>query len=164
MEKQRILYVCTGQGARARIAEFYTSQLTLGLLHSESASFEPGLISGLPNIIMQEEQYPTPLQGAVSIFERFADNEHYDYVITLCDDQGNEQCPLFRNCVQKLYGSTATIESWCIPDFRTLNGNSETQLQKAIEIRELIKQKVGIFSHHITHPLHPIDTGIHCSG
>ena len=145
MAKERILYVCTGHGDRARIAEYYTQQQFSPFVEAFSASFEPGLISGLPNIIMQEEGCSTPLPGAESLFERFANNDHFDHIVTMCDDFSNEQCPLFRNCVSKLYRSSAQIHAWSIPDFRTLSGNGYEQLDKARAIRALIQHRVEEF-------------------
>ena len=141
---RHLLYVCSGQGARARIAEYYTYQSGIKSILADSASFEVGPVNTLASIVMRELAPNHQLEHATSIFDRFANGEHYPLIICLCDDGGNDQCPAFRSCVQKLYGTTATITAWNIPDFRTLDGSREQQLTQARHIRDLIAHKVAI--------------------
>lgn len=142
MEVLKLLFVCTDQGARAQIAEHYFSRLNVGAISAVSASFEQGVINGLPNRVMEADGHFAPLISPPSIFERFANNESFDLIISICDESGTEQCPIFRDCVRKLYGGTSDIEHWSIRGFDSINGEPDFVIEQAIDIRDQIKAQV----------------------
>lgn len=142
MEVLKLLLVCTDHGARAQIAEHYFGKFGFGTINAESASFEQGVISGLPNRVMEADGHFAPLISPPSIFDRFANNESFDLVISICDENGTEQCPIFRDCVRKLYGGTSDIEHWNIRGFDSINGEPDSVLYQAISIREQLKEEV----------------------
>jgi arsenate reductase len=140
--KSRILFVCTFFGGRARIAELYAEQFSSGQIEVFSSGFESGSIHGLPLAVMEEEGFNFPTDPLVTVFERYANIENYDYVITLCDEASAEQCPMFRDSVDMVYGKRAKVLPWSVPDFLALKGVPAEKLQGAREIRDLIKEKV----------------------
>lgn len=143
MSKFKILFVCTFYGGRARIAEIYARQLGLGQNEVFSSGFESGPIRGLPLAVMEEEGLKFPTDPLVTVFERYAASETYDYVVTLCHEASTEQCPLFRDSVDLVYGTKAQVLSWSVPDFLALEGLPEEKLEGAREIRDSIKRKVA---------------------
>lgn len=142
MNKVRILFVCTFYGGRARIAELYAEQFSSEQIEIFSSGFESGPIRGLPLAVMVEERFNFPTDPLVTIFERYANSETYDYVITLCDEASAEQCPMFRDSVDMVYGKKAKMLPWSVPDFLALKGVPVEQLEGARDIRDLIKEKV----------------------
>lgn len=142
MNKVRILFVCTFYGGRARIAELYTNQVGLTHIEVSSSGFEAGAIAGLPLLVMEEAGLSFPSAPLTTVFERYANNEMYDYVITLCNDASNEHCPTFRDSVDMVYGKDAQILNWSVTDFLALQGLPEEKLEGARKIRDLIKTKV----------------------
>lgn len=143
MEVIKLMFVCTDQGARAQIAEQYCAKFSYGAVSSVSASFEQGSINGLPNQVMAADGYPAPLISPPSIFDRFANNETFDLVISICDESGTEQCPIFRDCVRKLYGGSCEIEHWSIKGFDSIIGEQPEEIfLQATEIRDQIKRLV----------------------
>lgn len=142
MDGLTFLFVCTDNGARAQIAEHYFSILSSGPVNAASASFEQGPINGLPNRVMEADGHLAPLISPPSIFDRFANNESFDLIISICDENGTEQCPIFRDCVRKLYGVTTDIEHWSIKGFDSINGDPEDVFAQATEIRDQIKAEV----------------------
>ncbi len=142
MNNVRVLFVSTFYGGRARIAELYAEQFSSGPIEIFSSGFESGPIRGLPLVVMEEEGFNFPTDPLVTVFERYANSETYDYVITLCDEASAEQCPMFRDSVDIVYGKRAKILPWSVPDFLALKGVPAEKLQGSREIRDLIKEKV----------------------
>lgn len=148
MEKVSVLFVCSGPGVRGRIAEAYLSQVAPDHFTAHSAQFEeregrlPDLIVELMNEIglTIESTFPK------SVFQRYKDNEPYDYVITLCNARTNGICPIFKKNVKALYQKESERLSWSIPDFRSLGALEEAKrLEGAREIRDLIGFQVNAF-------------------
>ena len=95
MTKPRILFVCTFFGGRARIAELYAMQMAQEQVEAFSSGFEAGRLGGLPLEVMSEENLSFSIDPLTTIFERYANNQVFDYVITLCNEASTEQCPVF---------------------------------------------------------------------
>ena len=142
MDKYRILFVCTYFGGRARIAELFTRQAGLPNVSAFSSGFESGTINGLPNTVMKEVGFEFSSDPLVTVFDRYANSETFDCVITLCHDASAEQCPMFRDSVDMVYGKNAQILAWSIPDFLALQGSPEEKLEGARNIRDMISVKV----------------------
>ena len=108
----RVLFVCTHNGARSRIAEEFAKRLAAGSIQAHSASFEADTIGALPVSVMREVGIELETTPPKSVFDRFKDQEHFDYVITICDPAGSEQVPVFEDSVNALYDATARRETW----------------------------------------------------
>ena len=145
MERKRILFVCTYQGARAIIAEEYIKQFAPGKIEAFSSCFEPGKITRLPIDVMREVGITLPVESPKSVFHRHKDGEIFDYVITLCHFASSEQCPDFKRSVNTLYAKEAESISWSIPDFLSLRGTEEEKKAAARAIRDKIKSEVIFF-------------------
>lgn len=145
MTKPRILFVCTFFGGRARIAELYAMQMAQEQVEAFSSGFEAGRLGGLPLEVMSEENLSFSIDPLTTIFERYANNQVFDYVITLCNEASTEQCPVFRTSVDMVYGKDAEIRNWSVMDFITLQGLPVEKLEGAREIRDSIKDNVSEF-------------------
>lgn len=143
MDKYRVLFVCTYFGGRARIAELFTRQAGLQNVSAFSSGFESGAINGLPNIVMEEAGFEFSSDPLVTVFDRYANSETFDYVVTLCHDASAEQCPMFRDSVDMVYGNKSEMIAWSIPDFIALQGLPEEKLEGARNIRDMISVKVA---------------------
>ena len=145
MTKPRILFVCMFFGGRARIAELYAMQMAQEQVEAFSSGFEAGRLGGLPLEVMSEENLSFSIDPLTTIFERYANNQVFDYVITLCNEASTEQCPVFRTSVDMVYGKDAEIRNWSVMDFITLQGLPVEKLEGAREIRDSIKDNVSEF-------------------
>ena len=145
MTKPRILFVCTFFGGRARIAELYAMQMAQEQVEAFSSGFEAERLGGLPLEVMSEENLSLSIDPLTTIFERYANNQVFDYVITLCNEASTEQCPVFRTSVDMVYGKDAEIRNWSVMDFITLQGLPVEKLEGAREIRDSIKDNVSEF-------------------
>ena len=145
MERKRVLFVCTYQGARAIITEEYIKRIAPGKIEAFSSCFEPGKITRLPIDVMREVGITLPVESPKSVFERHKDGEVFDYVITLCFDATTELCPIFKTSIDTMYAKKAEMIYWSIPDFLSLRGTEEEKKAAARAIRDKIKSEVIFF-------------------
>jgi len=138
----RLLFVCTHNGARSRIAEEFAKRAASERIESYSASLESDRIGPLPISVMGEVGIELPAAPPESVFDRYKAQERFDYVITLCDPASGEQAPIFLANVDALYGETAQRVNWVIPNFRSLRGSDEEKTAGARQIRERIRTEV----------------------
>ncbi len=149
MDRKRILYVCNYEGARSLIAQIYTQHLAGNDLDACCAGFETAPINGLSTIVMRECGIELPSQGPKSVFDWFAEGEHFDFVIMLFKDKGNLQSSVFKRSIEQLYGEHAVLVTWPIQDFYSLQGDSDEQIQQARDIRDSIRSQVLAFYHSL---------------
>src|SRR5215510_2531987 len=87
----RVLFLCTGNSARSQMAEAMTVRRSGGAVHASSAGSHPKPLHANAVRVMREE-HGVNLSGRQSKhMDVFAD-EHFDWVITLCD-KVREVCP-----------------------------------------------------------------------
>lgn len=137
MEKKRVLFVCVHNSARSQMAEAYLNQLGKDKFIAESAGIEPGELNPLVVKVMQEDGIDISGNKTKSVFDFYKSGKTYDYVITVCDAEAKEKCPIFPGKVTRLH--------WFFPDPSTLSGSEEEKTQKIREIRDRIKEKVKSF-------------------
>jgi arsenate reductase len=145
MEMERVLFVCTYQGARAIIAEEFVKRIAPDKIEVYSSCFDPGKITSLPIDVMREVGITLPSQSPKSVFERHRDGETFDYVITLCFEATTELCPVFKASVDTMYAKEAEMIYWSIPNFKSLRGTEEEKKAEARLIGDEIKSEVISF-------------------
>lgn len=145
MDKVRVLFVCTFFGGRARIAELYARKMGLEHIDVYSSGVESGTLGGLPVQVMEEAGFEFSTAPLTTVFDRYASNETFDYVITLCHEASTEKCPVFRGSVDMIYGEQAQILGWSVLDFLALKGVPDEKLDGARKIRDRIKAEVYEF-------------------
>jgi arsenate reductase len=145
MERKKVLFVCTYQGARSLIAEQFTKLNALGKIEAQSSCFDPGKIGSLPIDVMREVGIDLPSEAPKSVFELYDEGGSFDFVISLCHEATIEQCPIFKKSVDTLYSEKAERISWSVPDFKSLRGTEEEKKAEAREIRDKIKTEVISF-------------------
>ena len=145
MDKVRVLFVCTFFGGRARITELYARKMGLEHIDVYSSGFESGTLGGLPVQVMEEAGFEFSTAPLTTVFDRYASNETFDYVITLCHEASTEKCPVFRGSVDMIYGEQAQILGWSVLDFLALKGVPDEKLDGARKIRDRIKAEVCEF-------------------
>ena len=149
MEMERVLFVCTYQGARARIAEEFIKRIAPGKIDAFSSCFDRGKIGPLPIDVMREVGITLSAESPKSVFERHRDGETFDYVITLCFEATTESCPVFKTSVDTMYAKEAEMIYWSIPNFKSVIGTEEEKKAEARLIRDEIKSEVISFLEQI---------------
>jgi arsenate reductase len=102
---KNILVVCTGNSCRSVMAEALINHLGKGHYRAVSAgSFPAGYIH--PKSIETLHRHGIDVDKPTSkSWDEFA-GQHFDLVITVCDQAASESCPIFLGNYEKLHWST----------------------------------------------------------
>ena len=102
----RVLFLCTGNSARSRMAEALVVERSGGRIDARSAGSHPKPLH--PNAVrVMRVEHGIDLEGSRSTHVREVSSERFDRVITLCD-RVREVCP-------ELPGSPSAAH-WSLPD------------------------------------------------
>lgn len=97
----RVLFVCTHNSARSQMAEALLRHLSGGLIDAHSAGSHPTRLH--PDAIATMHAYGLDIRGQASKHVSDYDGQHFDYVITVCDN-AREACPTFAGGQQYHWG------------------------------------------------------------
>jgi arsenate reductase len=134
MEKISVLLLCRHNSGRSQMAEAFINEFAGYKIHAESAGLEPKELNPLVIEVMKEAGYDISDKQANSVFAYFKEGRLYNYVITLCDNSGFEQCPVFPGVTRRLH--------WPFPDPEKLTGTHAEKLAALREIRDQIEKKL----------------------
>ena len=137
MEKQKVLFVCIHNSARSQMAEAFLNRLGGDRFIAESAGLEPGLLNPFVVESMQEIGIDISGNQTKSVFEFFKQGRTYDYVVTVCDAEAAERCPIFPGKTIRDY--------WSFPDPSALTGTHDEILAGIREVRDSIRKEVERF-------------------
>src|SRR6185295_15139320 len=100
--KRKVLFVCIHNSARSQMAEAFLRKHGGDLFESESAGLEPGKLN--PNVVTVMKETGIDLTGkpTQAVFDLFHQGKTYDFVITVCDKEAAEQCPIFPGNVKRI--------------------------------------------------------------
>ena len=101
MEKQRVLFLCTGNSARSQMAEAYLRTYSRNKFVVCSAGLEPTIINPYTVKILGEDGIDTSSQYAKSI-EKYIGKIQFNYLITVCAN-AEERCPMFPGMGMRLH-------------------------------------------------------------
>ena len=101
-DKKRVLILCTGNSARSQMAEGLLRHDAGEQFEVESAGTKPSSVR--PEAIAAMRELGIDISGHRSkSVEEFA-GQHFDYVITVCDN-ARETCPVFFGAGKQLHQS-----------------------------------------------------------
>ena len=135
MQKTRVLFVCIHNSARSQMAEAYLNKIAGDRFAAESAGIEPGILN--PVVVESMKQDGIDISGnkTKSVFDFYKEGRIFDYVITVCDKEAAERCPLFIGVTQRLH--------WSFPDPSKFEGTADEKVEKTGKIRDEIKEKIS---------------------
>ena len=134
MEKIKVLFLCRHNSGRSQMAEAFMNEFAGYKILAESAGLEPEKLNPLVIEVMKEVGFDISAKKADSVFTYFKEGRLYKYVITLCDNSGLEQCPVFPGVTERLH--------WPFLDPNKLTGTHAEKLAALREIRDQIKEKI----------------------
>lgn len=134
MSKSRILFICVHNSGRSQMAETFLNILGGHQFVAESAGFEPEPLNPLIVEVMKEDGLDISKNQSKSVFDFFTQGKLFDYVITVCDKQVEENCPVFPGITKRL--------TWNFPDPASFGGSEMERLSKTRELREAIKDRI----------------------
>lgn len=132
MEKQKVLFLCTGNTARSQMAEGFLRKYAGEVYEVFSAGLEPSAINPLTVQVMEEvgvdmsEHYGKGLK-------QYLGQVHFSYMITVCS-RAEEKCPIFPGMGTRLH--------WPFDDPAAVQGSQEEKLAKFCQVRDQIEAKV----------------------
>ena len=100
MEKKRVLILCTGNSARSQMAEGLLRHDAGDRFEVESAGTKPGIVRPDAITVMKEVGIDITAHRSKHV-EEF-NGQHYDYVLTVCDN-AKESCPVFFGTAKRLH-------------------------------------------------------------
>lgn len=137
MKKLKVLFVCIHNSARSQMAEAFLNYLAGDKFEAESAGIEPGKLNPVVVDAMKEIGIDISKNRTKSVFEFYKLGKTYDYVITVCDKEAAEKCPVFLGVTQRIH--------WNFSDPSALKGSYEEKLAGTNRIRDQIKQKIQVW-------------------
>jgi arsenate reductase (thioredoxin) len=100
--KKRVLILCTGNSARSQMAEGLLRHDAGERFEVESAGTKPSSVR--PEAIAALRELGIDISGHRSKSVEELDGQHFDFVITVCDN-AKEACPVFFGQAQRLHHS-----------------------------------------------------------
>jgi arsenate reductase (thioredoxin) len=101
-KKKRVLILCTGNSARSQMAEGLLRHDAGDRFEVESAGTKPGTVR--PEAIAAMLELGIDISGHRSKSVEEFDGQHFDHVITVCDN-AKEACPVFFGQAERLHRS-----------------------------------------------------------
>ena len=133
----RVLFICIHNSGRSQMAETFLKAIGGERFEVESAGFEPRPIDPYVIEVMKEVGYDLSDNTSDSVMQFFKEGRLYDYVITVCDESVENECPLFPGIARRLH--------WPFPDPKKVSGTDAEKLQKVRSIRDDIKRQIYLF-------------------
>lgn len=109
---------------------------------AESAGIEPGKMNPYVVRAMEEKGFDFSLNQTKGVFNLYKEGRTYSHVITVCDAQAAQRCPIFPGI--------SRIIMWSFPDPSTFTGSDEEIMEQVRVVRDTIEAKVQAF---IANPL-----------
>lgn len=137
MDKIKVLFVCGGNTARSQMAEALLNHMAGDRFQAESAGLEPGELNPYAVGAMAEMGSDISNNKTKSVFDLYLQGRLYRHVITVCDAEGHQKCPVFPGISQRI--------NWSFPDPAAFIGSDQKRLEKTIVVRDSIKKAVEDF-------------------
>ena len=134
MEKIKVLFVCVHNSARSQMAEAFVNNLAGDRFIAESAGIEPGKLNPYVVTIMSEIGIDISSNRTKDVFEFVKAGKRFSFVITVCEREAAEKCPIFPGISKRL--------EWSFRDPSKLSGTEDEILEQTRIIRDEIKTQV----------------------
>lgn len=129
-----ILFVCIHNSARSQMAEAFVNHFGKEKFTAKSAGIEGGKLNPVVVKAMLESGIDISANQTKTVDDILATKEHFDFVVTVCDEASAERCPVFPGGGKKLH--------WGFPDPSSFQGSEDEKLAGTRIVRDAIKEKV----------------------
>jgi arsenate reductase len=120
------------------MAEAFLNRIGEGRFSAESAGIEPGRLNPDVVAVMAEIGYDLSANKTKSVHDLAAKGGSYDYVVTVCDPEAAERCPVFPGNVTRLH--------WGFKDPSSFKGTDDERLDFTRKVRDEIKLAIEDFA------------------
>ncbi len=132
-DKQRVIFLCTGNSARSQMAEAFLRRMAGDHFEVYSAGLDPKGLNPLTVEVMAEIGYDLTGARSKSVSE-YLGKGLFQYLITVCD-QAEQNCPTtWPGVSQRLH--------WSFEDPAAFEGSHAARLEKFRQVRDQIEQNV----------------------
>jgi arsenate reductase (thioredoxin) len=130
----RVLFICVHNSARSQMAEAYLRRFCGDSVEVASAGLDPTAVNPLVVRVMAEEGIDLAGKKTQKVFDLFKDGRLFDYVVTVCEESLESQCPVFPGVTHRLHLP--------FPDPAAVAGSEEEKLASVREIRDRIRERM----------------------
>jgi len=133
--RPRVLFVCIHNSARSQLAEEYLRLIAGDRFFVESAGLAPGSLNPHVVAVLKDEGVDISQKRTQAVADLYKRGETYQWVVTVCSREAEENCPVFPGPVRRL--------SWPFADPSRFEG-TESQVRAqvralAVEIRAQVE-------------------------
>ena len=133
----KVLFICVHNSARSQIAEALLKKYGGDKFEVESAGLEPGKLNPLAVEVMKEISLDISNNKTKSVFDLYKTGKIFNFVITVCDKEAAERCPIFPGRVIRLH--------WSFDDPSSFQGTDAEKLEKTRAVRDGIENEIKKF-------------------
>jgi arsenate reductase len=133
----KVLFLCIHNSARSQMAEAYLKKFGGSHFDADSAGLEPGNLNPLAVEVMREDGIDISGSPTKSVFDYFKEGKTFQYVVTVCDAEAAERCPVFPGMMKKFH--------WSFSDPSKFTGTHEEKLAQTRKVRDEIRTAVQDF-------------------
>ncbi len=137
MNKIKVLFLCIHNSARSQIAQAYLEKYGNDKFMVESAGLEPGTLNPLAIEVMKEDGIDISQNPTKDVFDLHKKGKRFDYVVTVCDKEASDRCPVFPGLNKKI--------NWSFEDPSKFKGSDVEKLAATRIVRDQIKNAVQEF-------------------
>ncbi|MFH1783302.1 MAG: arsenate reductase ArsC [bacterium] len=134
MSKTKVLFICVHNSARSQMAEAFLNKLAPEDFFARSAGIAPGELNQVVVEAMKEVNIDISGNKTKNALDFLRKGEHFDYVITVCDEAESEKCPSFPAGAKKLH--------WSFRDPSGFKGSPNQRLNETRLVRDEIKSRI----------------------
>ncbi len=132
--KQKVLFVCIHNSARSQMAEAWVNHLYGDRFEAVSAGLEPGTLNPYAVRVMAEEGVDITGAATKSVFDLYKAGKLFNYVVTVCDREAAERCPIFPGVSERIH--------WSFADPSEVTGSDEDKLAQVRAVRDQIRAQI----------------------
>lgn len=137
-KKTRVLFVCVHNSFRSQIAETLLNHKYGDRFQAESAGLHTTRIDPLAIEVMRDHGLDISSGTVDNVSDFFNEGREYSYIITVCDRDVEEDCPIFPGVHQRI--------NWKFEDPESYSGTHEEKRIKAADLRDRIEKKIDMFA------------------
>jgi arsenate reductase len=101
----RVLFICVHNSGRSQMSEAFLKHYAGDRFDAQSAGLEPGELNPLVVQAMAELDIDISKNKTKSVFDIWKSCELIQYVISICDAESAEKCPIFPGPTMRLHWS-----------------------------------------------------------
>ncbi|MEH0018343.1 MAG: arsenate reductase ArsC [Desulfobacter sp.] len=131
----KVLFICGGNSGRSQMAHALLTKLGGKDFQVKSGGLSPAkAVNPLVAEVMKEEGIDLSQNTPKAVFDFVKSGELFTHVITVCDRETDDNCPIFPGIRKR--------ENWPFPDPEKAAGTREEQLEQVRQTRDNIKARL----------------------